>query len=65
MPPVIDRDKCIKCGKCAEICDGDVFYDSKKGEILVIAYPDECWHEGSCIQSCPVKGAIRLKLRYL
>ena len=39
MQPVIDRDKCIKCGKCAEICDGDVFYDSKKGEIPVIAYP--------------------------
>lgn len=24
MPPVIDREKCVKCGYCAEICPLDV-----------------------------------------
>ena len=32
MPPVIDSSLCKKCGKCAEICPGDVFYNSQRGE---------------------------------
>ncbi len=61
MPPIIDKNKCIKCGKCVEACLGDVFYSSKNGEIPTIAYPEECWHEACCIAACPVKGAIKLR----
>ena len=61
MPPVIDKTKCNSCGKCVEICEGDVFYGSIKGAIPVISYPDECWHEASCVNVCPVPGAIKLR----
>jgi adenylylsulfate reductase subunit B len=61
MPPVINKELCISCGKCVEICLADVFYGSKKGENPVVTYPDECWHESACVMDCPVKGAIRLR----
>ncbi len=62
MPPVIDKSKCTACGKCVDICEGDVFHGSKPGETPIVAYPDECWHDSSCVQSCPVEGAIRLRV---
>jgi NAD-dependent dihydropyrimidine dehydrogenase PreA subunit len=62
MPPVIDRDKCKVCGKCVDICLGDIFYGSEDGKIPVVSYPEECWHEASCIDVCPVKGAIKLRI---
>lgn len=62
MPPIIDKDKCDRCGKCVEICEGDVFYASKKGEFPKVSYPEECWHEASCVQVCPIEGAIRLRV---
>jgi NAD-dependent dihydropyrimidine dehydrogenase PreA subunit len=62
MPPVIDPKLCTACGKCWEICEGDVFYGSKKGEQPRITYPDECWHDGNCVVECPVRGAIKLRV---
>jgi adenylylsulfate reductase subunit B len=60
MPPIVDKDKCNGCGICVEICEGDVFYGSKKGEYPKITYPEECWHEAACVLECP-QGAIRLR----
>lgn len=62
MPPVIDPKLCTACGTCWGICPGDVFYGSKKGEQPLITYPDECWHEASCVHDCPVEGAIKLRI---
>jgi adenylylsulfate reductase, subunit B len=62
MPPIIDKSKCIRCGKCVEICLGDCFYGSHKGETPKIVYPEECWHEASCVRECPVEGAIKLRI---
>jgi adenylylsulfate reductase subunit B len=62
MPPVINDKLCKKCGKCYEICPNDVFSISKKGEVPVVMYPNECWHEGACIKDCPTKGAIKLRI---
>jgi adenylylsulfate reductase subunit B len=39
----------------------DVFYGSEKGEIPIIAYPDECWHENACVNDCP-EDAIELRI---
>lgn len=37
MPPVIDQEKCIACGTCAQICPDEVFrLERKKGEIPTI-----------------------------
>jgi len=62
MPPVIDESKCTGCGKCVNICSEDVFFGSKKKEIPVVTYPEECWHCNACVFECPVKGAIRLRI---
>lgn len=43
MPPVIDPEKCIACGTCAQICPDEVFrLERERGEIPVVMYPDEC-----------------------
>jgi len=62
MPPVIDESKCTGCGKCVNICSEDVFVGSKKKEIPVVTYPEECWHCNACVFECPVEGAIRLRI---
>ena len=62
MPPVINEDKCTSCGKCVDICSEDVFFGSKKGEIPVVPYAEECWHCNACVLDCPVEGAIRLRI---
>ena len=55
MPPIIDEQKCIRCGQCVDICPMDCFFGSKKGEIPTVTFPDECWHAGACILHCPAK----------
>ena len=61
MPPVIDPELCNACGKCWRQCTGDIFYGSKNKEVPVVTYPEECWHEASCVHVCPVPGAIKLR----
>lgn len=62
MPPVIDRNKCVKCGYCAEICPLDVIRIKKtdNGKEIVVKFPYECWHCRACVKDCP-QGAIRLR----
>lgn len=62
MPPVINEDKCIACGKCANVCSLDVFWGSDKKKIPIVSYPEECWHCNACVLDCPVGGAIRLRI---
>lgn len=65
MPPVIDAEKCTKCGVCADICTMDVFSHPKKGENPEIQYPDECWHCRACVMDCASKAILlRLPLPY-
>lgn len=59
MPPVIDKEKCIACNICAQICCMDVFGYPKKGEKPEPLYADECWHCRACVMDCPA-GAIDL-----
>jgi len=61
MPPVIDREKCICCGTCMDICSEDVFYGSKEGEAPVVSNPEECWHCNACVIDCPSE-AVNLRI---
>jgi adenylylsulfate reductase subunit B len=62
MPPVIDKNKCIVCGKCVDTCTEDIFFGSMNGEVPVITYPEACFHCNCCVGECPVEGAIRLRI---
>lgn len=62
MPPVIDPDRCMGCGRCVEICPADVFYGSEKGKVPIVAYPEACTHFNCCVEECPVEEAIKLRI---
>ncbi len=59
--PVIDRKKCIGCGRCAEICPGrTIEVKDKKAHID----PKRCIRCFCCHEMCPVK-AIEVKRFFL
>ncbi len=61
MPPVVDKEKCIRCGKCVEICPEDVYFGSVKKRVPQINYPQECAYCNGCVEECP-RGALRLRI---
>ena len=61
MPPVIIREKCVKCGLCAQVCCMDVFGPSQPGTIPHIRWPEECWHCRACAMDCPAEA---IDIRY-
>ncbi|MHB1126247.1 MAG: 4Fe-4S dicluster domain-containing protein [Bacillota bacterium] len=60
MSITIDRGKCIACGKCLEVCPGNLIYcnDAKKAMIREVK---DCWGCAACLKECPA-GAIRYYL---
>jgi adenylylsulfate reductase subunit B len=62
MPPVIEESICARCGQCADVCQSDVFFGTKQGEVPSVTYPEECWHCNACVLVCPVEGAVRLRI---
>ncbi len=49
----INKDKCLGCGKCKEICPGNLIYIDKNKKAF-IKYPKDCWGCTSCVKECPV-----------
>lgn len=61
-PITYNREKCIGCNKCVEICQVDILIPSmEKGKSPIVLYPGECWYCGSCVVECPIEGAITLR----
>lgn len=60
MSIAIDREKCVGCGRCHDVCPGTLI---KLGEDkkAYIKYPKDCWGCTSCVKECPVH-AVRLYL---
>lgn len=57
-----DRERCIGCNRCVNICQVDVMLPSPaKGQTPIAAFPGECWYCGCCVLACPIPGAIRLR----
>ncbi|MBI2303920.1 MAG: 4Fe-4S binding protein [Chloroflexi bacterium] len=52
----IDREKCINCDKCYQICPMDVF--GKIGRLVYVAHQEDCMCCFLCDIDCPVTGAI-------
>jgi len=53
MPPIIDEEKCNKCGLCVDVCPVDVYYGSGEKEVPAVSYGVDCFFCGSCILECP------------
>ena len=53
MSIAIDREKCVGCGRCHDVCPGTLI---KLGEDkkAYIKYPKDCWGCTSCVKECPV-----------
>lgn len=51
MSIVIDKAKCVSCGKCASVCPGSLIKRDTDGHIYM-KYPKDCWGCSSCIKEC-------------
>lgn len=61
-PIIYNKDKCIGCNKCVDICQVDMLIPNPdKGKPPIVLYPGECWYCGCCVMECPVEGAIKLR----
>ena len=47
----IDSQKCNGCGKCRQVCPGNLLYKDSAGK-TEIKYPKECWGCTSCVKEC-------------
>lgn len=60
-PLSFDAELCIGCDLCVDVCQVDIMLPSPgPGLPPLVAYPGECWYDGSCVDICPVPGAISL-----
>lgn len=54
----INKDKCLACGTCTEICTRDVLrWQAPDNKTPVITYPEDCQTCYNCEIMCPA-GAI-------
>jgi len=51
--PKWDFEKCIKCGKCSEVCKTHAIFAPKGKQPIFM--PQQCNGCGACVISCPVK----------
>ncbi len=56
----INKDECIGCGKCQQVCPGSLIKIGDDNKAY-IKYPKDCWGCTSCIKECPVD-ALRFYL---
>lgn len=56
----IDKELCVACGKCRQVCPGRLIYADQDNKGF-IKYPQDCWGCTACLKECRV-GAIRYYL---
>ena len=60
-PITFDKEKCIGCNRCVNICQVDIFITNpEKGKPQLVLYPGECYYCGSCVMVC-AQHAIQLE----
>lgn len=50
MPAVVNKDECVGCGACAEVCPQEAI--AMEEDVAVIDV-DECVVCGACVDECP------------
>jgi len=56
MPAVVNKDECVGCGACVEVCPQEAI---TMDDVAVIDV-NECIDCGACVDECP-NGAITIK----
>ena len=56
----IEQSVCVGCGRCTEICPGNLLRLNADGRAEIIL-PEECWGCTSCLKECPT-GAVHFFL---
>ncbi len=51
MKAVVNKEKCIGCGQCVDVCPVDAI----KLEDGIAVISDECLECGACVSVCPVE----------
>ncbi|MGN0328732.1 MAG: ferredoxin family protein [Lachnospira sp.] len=51
MSIVIDKNKCVGCKNCMDVCPGSLLKLGTDGKAY-IKYPKDCWGCCSCIKEC-------------
>lgn len=58
----IDKVKCDGCGRCVDICPGDLLKIDENGKSSIRNQAD-CWDCMACVKECPT-GALETRLAY-
>ncbi len=53
MSIAINKEKCIGCNKCIDICPGGLIFKNENNKAF-IKYPKDCWGCTACLKECPV-----------
>ena len=51
MSILINRELCVHCGSCTEVCPGNLIARDESGAAF-LQYPEECWGCASCLKEC-------------
>ena len=54
----IDKDSCIKCGKCVSVCPYSIMIQKHKGDEISLNQVDNCFTCGHCMDVCPTDSVI-------
>lgn len=60
MSVEIDREKCVGCRRCHDVCPGSLIKIGSDDKAF-IKYPKDCWGCTSCVKECPAH-AVRFFL---
>lgn len=63
MSIITHKNKCSGCGKCVEICPGNLLALEEESKGPFIRRPEDCWDCMACVKICP-HGALETKLPY-
>lgn len=51
MSILIDKSMCVGCGKCMDVCPGNLIKRNSEGKAY-IRHPGDCWGCASCVKTC-------------
>ena len=54
----IDKERCIQCGKCAQVCPSDIMIQDQHTREINVQHMEHCIDCGHCVDVCPVDAVI-------